>query len=165
MADLDRTRRTGKNENQVKEKRLGKAPAEGTIGSAAGCGGRASWTLLGLRKGREGKGTGGEGGQEDARQGRRGRCRVAAVPVGVVLTRQVFFPFSFFSLFLWPRALWRPWTGTWMAGPACWCRDHLCTCAAQSAPPGPYLGRGLGGLVWSSAMSPVSAVRHNPAND
>lgn len=87
-------RRAGKNENQVKEKMLGKAPAEGTIGSAAGCGGRASGTLLGLRKGRGGKGTGGEGGQEDARQGRRGRCRVAAVPEGVVLTRQVFSIFS-----------------------------------------------------------------------
>lgn len=65
-------RRAGKNENQVKEEMLGKAPAEGTIGSAAGCSGRASGTLLGLRKGRGGKGTGGgRTGRGEARQARQ----------------------------------------------------------------------------------------------
>lgn len=92
VADLTWTARgrAGKNENQVKEKMLGKAPAEGTIGRAAGCGGRASWTLLGLRKGK-----GREG--DDGTQARQKQSCSRARPWLVVLTRQVFFPFSIFS--------------------------------------------------------------------
>lgn len=77
---------------------LGEAPAWETIGSAAGCGGRASWTLLGLRKGRGGRE--GDGRRED----RKRRCKAGEAdaelqpcPWLVVLTRQVFFPFSIFS--------------------------------------------------------------------
>lgn len=119
VADLTWTarRRAGKNENQVKEKMLGKAPAEGTIGRAAGCGGRASWTLLGLRKGK-----GREG--DDGTQARQKQSCSRARPWLVVLTRQVFFPFSIFSLYFSA------------------CRDRLRTCAPQSAPPGPGPGPG-----------------------
>lgn len=97
---------------------LGKAPAEGIIGSAEGCSGRASGTLLGLRKGRGGKGTGrGRIGKGEAGQARQMQSCSRARGLLLFLTRQVFFPFSIFSPYFSALGPMAPWTGTWM-GPA-----------------------------------------------